>query len=386
MAALQYVEVPDYSALILRRTYADLALPGAIMDRSFDWLRGTNAFWRDKDKTWDFPSGATLTFGYLENDKDRYRYQSSEFQFIGFDELTQFSEIQYTYLFSRLRRLKAHDVPLRMRAASNPGGIGHDWVKARFFGEPDPTRVFIGAKLDDNPHIDRIAYEESLSKLDYVTRSQLRNGDWEITESGGVFFEPKLLDIKQVDLSQCHAYAACDPSEGGSDFAALGCVLKLPDGRLLVWSCDLSVDNQSATIGKIIELQKTQTAPSNVWIEANSLGHAKSAEGMSLFEKDLRERMTGEGVTVPFTFIWNTQNKEARIRSLEPHYSNGTLLFRSDWNQVYPMLISQIKAFRPGSKAHDDGPDMLEMLVSGILKEQQIDIGWGTSRLHGKRS
>ncbi len=68
MAALQYVHIPGYSALVLRRSYADLALPGAIMDRSHEWLRGTDARWNDRDKTFSFPSGATLTFGYLQND------------------------------------------------------------------------------------------------------------------------------------------------------------------------------------------------------------------------------------------------------------------------------------------------------------------------------
>ena len=376
MAALQYVWVPDYAALILRRTYADLALSGAIMDRSLQWLTGTDAQWNSPGHKWTFPSGATLTFGYLESERDKYRYQSAEFQFIGFDELTQFTETQYSYLFSRLRRLKNTDVPLRMRAASNPGGVGHEWVKNRFKIDQggDPERPFIGAKLDDNPHVDQEAYEEALSKLDYVTREQLRHGDWTITDSGGIFFEPKIWQIKSPDLNKnpdlqnCVAYASCDPSEGGDDYAAIGEVLRLPDGRLLVWACDMAVDNQSATIGKIIEFQRLFNNRV-FWIEANSLGHAKGAEGMSLFEKDLRKRMVEVGVTVPFKFIWNTANKEARIRSMEPHYSNGTLLFRSDWVREYPSLIQQLKAFAPGSKMHDDGPDMLEMAVSNIMNE-----------------
>lgn len=80
MSALMYVTEPDYSALILRRTYADLSLPGAIMDRADEWLRSTDAQWQDKTKTWTFPSGATLTFGYLETENDKYRYQGAEFQ------------------------------------------------------------------------------------------------------------------------------------------------------------------------------------------------------------------------------------------------------------------------------------------------------------------
>ena len=104
MGALAQVDVPGYAALLFRRTYSDLALPGALMDRAHDWLGGTAAVWNERKHTWSFPSGATLTFGYLETERDKYRYQSSEVQYIGFDELTEFAESQYLYLFSRLRR------------------------------------------------------------------------------------------------------------------------------------------------------------------------------------------------------------------------------------------------------------------------------------------
>ncbi len=69
MGALQYVDTPGYAALLLRRTFADLALPGALMSRAQEWLSGTQAHWRDEGKTWHFPSGATLTFGYMENNR-----------------------------------------------------------------------------------------------------------------------------------------------------------------------------------------------------------------------------------------------------------------------------------------------------------------------------
>jgi predicted phage terminase large subunit-like protein len=184
MAALQYTDVPGYAALILRRTYADLSLPGAIMDRAHAWLQGTDAHWNETEKTWTFPSGATLTFGYLQSSKDRYRYQGAEFQFVGFDELTQFPEADYRYLFSRLRRLATADVPIRMRSASNPGGAGHDWVFERFFvtGRSE-GRWFVPAKLGDNPHLDRAEYEQSLAELDPITRQQLLQGLWVVDRS-----------------------------------------------------------------------------------------------------------------------------------------------------------------------------------------------------------
>ena len=178
MAALQYADQPGYSALILRRTYADLALPGAIMDRSHEWLQGSGAKWNETEKTWTFPSGATLTFGYLQYSKDKFRYQGAEFQFVAFDELTQFPEEDYRYLFSRLRRLQGSNIPIRMRSASNPGNIGHEWVYQRFVANPGDDRAFVPAKLEDNPHLDRAEYEKSLAELDPITRRQLLDGVW----------------------------------------------------------------------------------------------------------------------------------------------------------------------------------------------------------------
>lgn len=190
MAALQHVDTPGYAALILRRTYADLALAGAIMSRSHEWLRGTRASWNDRDKRWTFPSGATLAFGYLDTEADRYRYQSAEFQYIGFDEATQFPEQWYRYLLSRLRRPAGSKIPIRARLASNPGGIGHAWVFKRFVETHAPERAYIPAKLADNPSVDADEYRKSLALLDTTTRRQLEEGIWVQDASGLVYRAP----------------------------------------------------------------------------------------------------------------------------------------------------------------------------------------------------
>lgn len=182
MSALQFAEVSGYAALLLRRTFPELNQDGGIIPRSKDWLFG-KAQWNAQEHRWAFPSGASLTFGYLDREDDRYRYQGAAYQFIGFDELTQFTEGQYRYLFSRLRRLEGSRIPLRMRAASNPGGVGHDWVKRRFLSDPE-GRAFIPAKLEDNPHLDQAAYLESLRELDPITRAQLLAGDWDAHQGG----------------------------------------------------------------------------------------------------------------------------------------------------------------------------------------------------------
>jgi hypothetical protein len=195
MAALEYVDRPNYAALILRRSYKDLALPDAIMERSHRWLRGTPAKWNPELKQWKFPSGATLTFSYLAHEGDKYQYQGAAFQFIAFDELTQFTETQYTYLLSRLRRRADEDIPLRQRSASNPGGNGHAWVLERFV-DPDTrgSRRFVPARLDDNPHLDREEYRATLSRMDDTTRRQLELGEW-ITNAGELIYPVNVANM-----------------------------------------------------------------------------------------------------------------------------------------------------------------------------------------------
>lgn len=204
MSMLKFVHVPRYAALILRQTYADLALEGAIMDRSHKWLDSTAAKWAASEHRWLFPSGATLTFGYLQNPGDELRYKSAEFQAIGFDEVTQFLRQQYTYMFSRLRRVAGVNVPLRMRAATNPGDIGHDWVQERFgipeevdmeriYSGPD-GRVFVPAKLEDNPSIDKESYERSLAELEFAEQERLRHGKWRRDKAGLVYAFDELRD------------------------------------------------------------------------------------------------------------------------------------------------------------------------------------------------
>lgn len=218
MAAAQYVDVPGYAALLLRKTYKDLALPGAIMDRAKSWWYGRKGIrWSEQEKRFTFAcSGggeATITFGYLDSANDIYRYQSAEFQFIGFDELTQFSATQFTYLFSRLRRKASLRVPLRMRTASNPPAtLDGAWVKHRYLTKEciyadrdgffngvwwNEGRAFVPARLEDNPFLDEEAYRESLTGLDQVTRKQLEDGDW-TAHAGGRFrrsWFPRYKDI-----------------------------------------------------------------------------------------------------------------------------------------------------------------------------------------------
>lgn len=188
-AALQFIDVPNYSAILLRRTFADLAQPGALIDLSKQWLmpfvERKEVRWSEKEKVYTFPNNATLSFGYLESANDKYNYQGAEFQYIGIDECTQIDPGNYRYMFSRLRKKKEMQVPLRFRATTNPGGMFGEYYYQRFFVEgKENGRIFISAGLNDNPHLDAEQYREALNELDPVEREQLLNGNWEIKASG----------------------------------------------------------------------------------------------------------------------------------------------------------------------------------------------------------
>lgn len=102
IAAAQYVDVPGYSALLLRENFADLNQPGAWIPLSKLWW-WKKAHWSGSDHRWTFPSGATITFGYLERDDSVYQYDTASYQFIAIDELVQHTEWRYTFMFGRIR-------------------------------------------------------------------------------------------------------------------------------------------------------------------------------------------------------------------------------------------------------------------------------------------
>lgn len=195
-------DVPTYGAawqgILFRRTYPELE---ELVRRSFDLYPQTGASWLEQKHSWIWSNGAILRMRYLERDADASRYQGHQYTWQGWDELTQWpSDYSYRYLRGRLR--SANPVPtMRIRAATNPGGPGHHWVKA-YFIDPEPrgfktltddvtgmTRMFVPARLQDNVillHADP-AYGDRLKGLGspQLVKAWLE-GDWNVIE--GSFF------------------------------------------------------------------------------------------------------------------------------------------------------------------------------------------------------
>jgi predicted phage terminase large subunit-like protein len=368
MAALQWINTPGYAALLLRRTYTDLSLPGALMDRAFAWLKGTAAKWKEAEKTWIFPSGGRLVFGYLESETDRYRYQSSEYQFIGFDELTQFEESQYLYLFSRLRRLAGFAVPLRMRCASNPGGVGHNFAKQRFLVEgPSAGRLFIPSRLEDNPHLDQDEYRASLRELDPFTRAQLLEGDWS-EHSGGLFVREwfPVTDSVPADLEQqvrAWDLAATEPKPGQD-----------PD-----WSAGVLLGRTKAKQYVVLDVRRLRATPLAV---EQLLRRCAEQDGQGVairFEEEggsagkiasdhlVRNVLAGYACQP----VRSTGNKAERAAPLSSMAEAGhVLLLRAPWNGPF---LDELCTFPQG--AHDDQVDAASLAFAQLARKRRFWLG-----------
>lgn len=381
MAALQYVDVPGYRALLLRRTFADLALPGALMDRASEWLQGTNARWSERDKTWTFPSGATLSFGYLETEKDKFRYQGAEFQFVGFDELTQFTVSQYTYLFSRLRRLKGTTVPIRMRSASNPGGVGHEWVYQRFFVEgPEKGRIFVASKLTDNPYLDQEEYRESLAELDPITRRQLEHGDWNARHEGDVFKREwfKLVDPDELPLQVKRAiplrywdFAATKEQEGRDPDFTAGAKGVLVGGDLYV----LDV-RRFRSAPEEVERRVRQTAEEDGRAVRIHLEQEPGSSGKITISHFERNILPG------FIVVANrpTGNKRERWKPfVSMAFKGRVFLVRGPWVTGFLDEAESVQWVDDGS-THDDQIDAVSGLYAALLEG---DAGWLAAMMKG---
>ena len=199
------VDKPDYRALLLRRTFPRLE---EIMDRAWVLYPSMGGEWKATEKRWYFPGGDAarghkpfVQMGHMQHEDSKFDYQGKQFDFAGFDELTQFTETQYLYITgSRVRNVNPHIQPM-VRATTNPGGEGHVWVKNRFVDVASPgathidpdtglSRAYIPATLYDNPTLTENdpGYISRLQMLSKLEQRRLIHGDWEVF-SGQVFRE-----------------------------------------------------------------------------------------------------------------------------------------------------------------------------------------------------
>lgn len=285
LGALRFVDHRYYRALLLRRTFADLE--SSLLERSHEIYPHLGARYLGDKHVWLFPSGARIKFGYLEHDKHLQQYDGPEYQHIGFDELTQFTKKQFTFLYKALRG--PHGIPTFIRATTNPGGPGHEWVLERYapwlylpgnasyrgpYASPgqllyfrhagkgqticakdwyDTTckgsqtspacspgaacpkhrprsRTFIPATLSDNPFLADTGYEADLDELDPVTKAWKKDGDWHARPEAGRYFQRGNIPILPARPAQVIAWVrywdrAATQGAGDWTVGVLMCVL-----------------------------------------------------------------------------------------------------------------------------------------------------------------
>ncbi len=241
-ALLFALKYPGSKQLVLRRTYSEL-------DKSL--IRTSLALFPREIYSFNaschlgkFKNGSCIDFGYCATENDVYQYQSAEYDVIRFDELTHFTEAQYVYLISRVRG--ANDFPKQIKSSTNPGGIGHSWVKARFIdrgefgvgfvGEDGMTRIFIPSLLDDNKFLCKgdPNYRQRLLALPEREKRALLYGDWNIFE--GQYFDEFSRELHTVTPFEIpNAWRKYRTIDYGLDRLACLWIAISPEGRSYVY-------------------------------------------------------------------------------------------------------------------------------------------------------
>ena len=181
LLALNY---PGLNALIMRRTLPELRENHVIP--LLKELKGA-AKYNAAERVFKFPNGSRLRLGYCDSASDVYQYQGQEYEVIGLEEATHFTEEQMQFLTTCNRTVR-RDFSPRMYYTCNPGGIGHGWVKRLFIdrtyrrGERAADYAFIPARIYDNPALITAdpEYLRQLENLPEELRRAYLDGDWDV--------------------------------------------------------------------------------------------------------------------------------------------------------------------------------------------------------------
>lgn len=429
----RWVAHPNFRALILRRTFPELQK--SLFDRARELYTGIDpgATFNQTDKEWRFSTGAKLYFGHAEHEHSVEQYQGSAFQYVGFDELTHFTRKQYMWLFGRAR--SAHGIPIRIRATSNPGGSGNDWVFERWApwldsrpdykgpraksGEvlwfiagknaddperwlpggkaeavellrawetlspeeqnetPRPrSRTFIGARLSDNPTLMKNdpGYADRLRAMDPVSRRRYLDGDWLARAAAGAYFQRgwfKWLDAAPVDVRQTVRRWDLASTEDGD--WTVGVRMLRPRDETQPWVIDDVVRIRMRPGGvKATVLATAKMDGRGVRIV---IPQDPGQAGVDQAEAYARE-LAGYDVRFPR----ETGDKVVRAQPFSAQCEAGNVaLVRAPWNEPF---LQSLEAF-PDAGVHDDDVDAAAGAFQALQEKETAAMRW--ARVAGVR-
>ena len=309
-ALLFALTYPGSRQLLLRRSFPELERS---LIRTARALYPASVFtYRSGEHSGYFANGSILDFGYLFSEGDVYQYQSAEYDVIRFDELTHFTKFQYLYMISRIRG--ANGYPKQIKSSTNPGGIGHAWVKERFIdpapfgtpflGEDGSRRIFLPARIEDNRFLTEKDpdYRRRLESLPSEERRALLHGEWNLFT--GQFFSEFRYDLHTCDPfpipPSWRRYRTLDY---GLDRLAVLWIALSPEGRAYVYR-ELCESNLiiSAAAGRIRALTPPEEeiyvtlAPPDLFGRGQESGRSRAAlfreEGVA-FARSSNDRLAG---------------------------------------------------------------------------------------------
>ncbi|MGN1326708.1 MAG: terminase large subunit domain-containing protein [Clostridia bacterium] len=314
-AFLYALKYPKSKQIIFRRTFPDLER--SIIRTSLELYPREVAIYTSNKHVWRFKNGSIIDFGYIDNEKDVYQYQSAEYDVIRFDELTHFTEYMYIYMISRCRG--ANNYPKGIKSSTNPGGIGHTWVKERFIdiGEPNEvhecillpdsnktsTRIFIPSLVTDNKFMLEYdpGYIDRLDNLPEKERKALKYGDWDIYD--GMFFPEFKRNLHVIEPFQIpkewNKYIAIDY---GLDMFAVVFVAVDEHKKAYVFKeihkSNLIVSEACQMLKTFIRGEKYRTiyAPPDLWNRNRDTGKSTAEifyDGGIILEKASNDRIGG---------------------------------------------------------------------------------------------
>ncbi|MBR0426217.1 MAG: phage terminase large subunit [Clostridia bacterium] len=245
-----------------------------------------------------FPNGSRIKLGYCDKESDVYQYQGQEYDVVGLEEATHFSEAQMQFLTTCNRSVRSDFSP-RMYYTMNPGGVGHAWVKRLFIdrdyrnAERAEDYVFIPARLTDNPILlkHNPGYVTTLKNLPEHLRKAHLDGDWDAL--AGQYFPEFSRDrhvVSPFSIPQSwRRFRAMD--WGYNDPCCVLWFAAAPDGKLIVYR----------------ELYLRQTLSSEIAKRVHALSEGESIAYTAASPDAWQQRGLGglEGQTIAEVFARN---------------------------------------------------------------------------------
>ena len=395
LGALRHVGVAGFTGAIFRRNYKQIFDPGGMWSTACEIFPNFGGRVSITRGTWDFPRSGEdrgkLSFHSMKDEKDKFNYQGSQLCLLMFDELTHFTESQWSYMFSRNR--STCGVRPYIRATCNPQDEGFvrrlvDWwigedgfpIEERsgvirymirdgddihFYDRRDDipfrhkddarTFTFIPSKVFDNKILMNKdpAYLSNLKALPLYDRAQLLEGNWNIKREAGMYFRShwfEVIDRLPVDpslVSTCRYWdrAATTPTDGTDpDYTAGVKVGRYGDEYFV-----MDVVRLRETPLKVQDaIKRTSSQDSRRCLVG--LEQEGGASGIAECEY-LKKALELYNVEI----VRAEKSKEWRAKPVSAASEQGRVkILRAPWNKAF---LSELQGFPLGS--HDDQVDAL---------------------------